>query len=77
MNTYRLINALRDVLRADQDEREAREKYADGGGYEWGYYGFTYAKESRKAAEAFEQALSAIIDERVKAILSGSAAQEE
>jgi hypothetical protein len=66
MSTEKLIQALRDVLRAETEEAEARERYD---GYDWGYHGFQWAEASRKAGEAFQAALDEAIDARVRAAL--------
>ena len=67
MSTEKLIYALRQVLRAEQEEQEARERYD---GCEWGYHGFQWAEASRKAGEEFAAALDEVIDARVRAVLS-------
>jgi len=67
MSTEKLILALRDVLRAETEEAEARERYD---GHDWGYHGFQWAEESRKAGEAFQAALDEAIDARVRALLA-------
>ncbi len=61
-----LISTLREVLRAEAEEAEAKERYD---GYDWGYHGFRYAEASRWAGEDFGKALDAVIDARVRAIL--------
>jgi hypothetical protein len=66
MSTEKLIQSLRDVLRAETKEAEARERYD---GYDWGYHGFLWAEASRKAGEAFQAALDEAIDARVRAAL--------
>jgi peptidoglycan/xylan/chitin deacetylase (PgdA/CDA1 family) len=66
MSTEKLIQALRDVLRAETEEAEARERHD---GYDWGYHGYRWAEESRKAGEAFQAALDEAIDARVRAVL--------
>ena len=67
MSTEKLILALRNVLRAETEEAEARERYE---GYDWGYHGFQWAEASRKAGEEFAEALSEVIDARVRAVLA-------
>ena len=67
MSTEKLIQALRDALRAETEEAEARERYD---GYEWGYHGFQWAEASRKAGESFQTALDEAIDARVLALLA-------
>ena len=66
MSTEKLIYALRQVLRAEQEEQDARERYD---GYDWGYHGFQWAEASRKAGEEFAAAFNEAIDARVRAAL--------
>jgi hypothetical protein len=67
MSTEKLVYALRQVLRAKQEEQDARERYD---GYEWGYQGFQWAEASLKAGEEFAAALNEAIDARVRAALA-------
>jgi len=67
MSTEKLIQALRDTLRAETEEAEARERYD---GYDWGYHGFHFAEVSRKSGEAFKAALDEAIDARMRSILA-------
>jgi hypothetical protein len=67
MSTEKLVYALRQVLRAEQEEQDARERY---GGCNWGYHGFQWAEGSRKAGEEFAAALTEAIDARVRAALA-------
>ena len=67
MSTEKLVYALRQVLRAEQEEQDARERYD---GYDWGYHGFQWAEASRKAGEEFAAALNEAIDARVRAALA-------
>ena len=67
MSTEKLVYSLRQVLRAEQEEQGARERYD---GYEWGYHGFHWAEASRKAGEEFAAALNEAIDARVLAVLA-------
>ena len=67
MSTEKLIYALRQVLRAEQEEQDARERYD---GYDWGYHGHQWAEASRKAGEEFAEALNEAIDTRVRAVLA-------
>ena len=41
MSTEKLVYSLRQVMRAEQEEKGARERYA---GYEWGDRGFHLAE---------------------------------
>ena len=66
MSTEKLVYALRQVLRAEQEEQEARERYD---GYDWGYHGFQWAEATRKAGEEFAAALDEVNDARVRAVL--------
>ena len=66
MSTEKLVCALRKVLRAEQEEQDARELYD---GYYWGYHGFQWAEASRKAGEEFAAALNEAIDSRVRQAL--------
>jgi len=67
MSTEKLIQALHNVLRADTEETEARERYD---GHDWGYHGLLWTNASRKADEAFQAALEDAIDARVRALLA-------
>ena len=67
MSTEKLVGELRQVLRAEQEEQEAKERYD---GYEWGYHGFQFFEASRKAGEAFQSALDEAIDARIRAVLA-------
>jgi hypothetical protein len=67
MSTEKLVYALRQVLRAEQEEQDARERYD---GYDWGYHGFQWAEASRKAGEEFAAALNEAIDARVRVVLA-------
>ena len=67
MSTENLVQALRDVLRAETEEADARARYD---GYEWGYHGHQWAETSRKAGEAFQAALNSAIDARVSAAMA-------
>jgi hypothetical protein len=66
MSTEKLVYALRQVLRAEQEEQDARERYD---GYA-GDHGFQGAEASRKAGEEFAAALNEAIDARVRAALA-------
>lgn len=66
MSIEKLVYALRQVLRAEQQEQDARERYD---GYNWGDHGFQWAEESRKTGEEFAAALNEVIDARVHAAL--------
>ena len=66
MSTEKLVGELRQVLRAEQEEQEAKDRYT---GYEWGYHGFQWFEASRKAGEEFHAALDEAIDARVRAAL--------
>lgn len=67
MITEKFVQALRDVLRAETEEEEARARYD---GYSWDYHGFRWAEASRKACEQLQSALDAAIDARVRAVLA-------
>lgn len=67
MSTEKLVYALRQALRAEQEEQEARERYD---GYDWGYHGLQWAEASRKAGEELAAALNEAIDARVRAVLA-------
>ena len=66
MSTDKLVYALKQVLRAEQEEQDAKNRYD---GYDWGYHGFSLAEETRKAGEAFQAAIDEAIDARVRAAL--------
>jgi hypothetical protein len=57
-----LISALRDLLRATDEEATARAAYQ---GYDWGYHGFQLGEAKRAAEEDFERELTAFIDKRI------------
>ena len=71
MSTEKLVWALREVLQAEQEEKEAREVYFVNGGHSWDYHGYRYAEASRKAGEAFQKALDDAIDARIRAKAEG------
>ena len=60
-----LVEALQDVIEAEHEEREARDRYTEGGGYSWGYHGQSYIEAREKAAEAFGKRLDEYIDARI------------
>jgi len=64
-----LIESLRDVIEAMQEEQTARKEYVDGGGMEWGYHGFRLAEKVKAAEDAFTRDLNSVIDERVEIAL--------
>jgi hypothetical protein len=65
MDTERLIQTLRNVLRAkDREEEEFRRC----NGFDWGYHGFQFTEASREAAEKFEAALNGVVVEAVGSI---------
>lgn len=64
-----LIEDLMALIEAEQEEKEARQRYIESGGCEWDYHGHYYAKANRKALERFENALNKHIDTRVRAVL--------
>ncbi len=70
MSTEKLIQALREVLECEREEAEARQRYSDGGGMDWGYHGFHFRKLSEKAGAEFQVALDEAIDARVRAVLA-------
>jgi hypothetical protein len=56
-----LAEALSRYIEAAQNEREARQKFTEGGGYSWGYYGDDFIRRKTEAAIGLEDALVAII----------------
>ncbi len=59
----RLIGAIARYLRAEDACNKARDEY---GGYSWDYAGHDFIKDVENAQDEFEQALNAIIDERIR-----------
>ena len=70
MSTEKLIEALREVLECEREEAEARQRYSDGGGMDWGYHGFHFRQLSETAGAEFQAALNGAIDARVRAVLA-------
>lgn len=60
-----LTDALRELIRAEDEERKAREGYEGGS---WGYHGQSFYLARCKAEERFEAALNEVIDARIKAV---------
>lgn len=71
MNTGNLVWALQQLLRAEAEEREARDGYEGGS---WGYHGHSFITASADAATKFEAELNAVIDARVAAALANRVA---
>ena len=65
MDTERLIQTLRNVLRAKDREEEEFRRY---NGFDWGYHGFQFTEASRDAAEEFGAALNEVVVEVVENI---------
>lgn len=63
MITANLVWALREVLRSEEEEKNARKAY---NGYDWSYHGHRYAEASRFASEVFQATLDAAIDARME-----------
>lgn len=67
MSTEKLIQTLRNVLRAKDREEQERRDY---NGFDWGYDGFWFTEASREAEEKFEAALNEVVDARVRVTLA-------
>ncbi len=65
MSTERLIQTMRNVLRAKDREEEEFRRY---NGFDWGYHGFQFTEASRDAAEEFGAALNEVVVEVVGSI---------
>lgn len=65
MSTERLIQTMRNVLRAKDREEEEFRRY---NGFDWGYHGFQFTEASRDAAEEFGAALNEVVVEVVENI---------
>lgn len=70
MRTDKLIDALRDVLRAESEMEEARERYT---GFDWGYHGQHLVNAVTEARAEFSAALDAVILERINAVFAEAA----
>jgi hypothetical protein len=60
-----LVEAFGNLATTQAEEREARDRYIDGGGYSWGYHGQAYFEAIDKAAEELSTRLDEYIDDRI------------
>lgn len=60
-----IARAFSNLAMAEAEEREAGERYRDGGGYSWGYHGQSYFEAIDRAAEELAKHFDEYIDERV------------
>ena len=66
-----LVQKLMGVVEAISSEKDARESYIDGGGYEWGYHGYPFERAICTSQEEFTKALDEYIDARIEEKLKG------
>lgn len=62
-----LLEALESVIDATNEHDRARDAYD---GYSWGYFGASLIHERDKARRNFVERLDALVDERVRVILT-------
>jgi hypothetical protein len=64
-----LVQALSNMMKAENDEMRQREQYV---GYSWDYFGRSYIEATEKATEDFAERLNAYIDARIEAKLKAA-----
>lgn len=65
-----LVQALGDYVDRARECDTERNRFHEGGGTSWGYFGHSVIQRKEQAAEEFQKRLDQYIDEKIKAALS-------
>lgn len=65
-----LVQALGDYVDRARECDTERNRFHEGGGTSWDYFGYSFIRLKEEAAEEFQKRLDQYIDEKIKVALS-------